>query len=78
MLYERFLHTSEYELVRGSYIITPETLRNAKDELIILHPLPRVDEIDFRVDSLPYAKYFEQARLGVPVRMALLKLILRG
>jgi len=75
---ERFPDPSEYELVRGSYIITPETLRNAKDELIILHPLPRVDEIDFRVDSLPYAKYFEQARLGVPVRMALLKLILRG
>jgi len=75
---ERFPDPSEYELVRGSYIITPETLKNAKDELIILHPLPRVDEIDFRVDSLPYAKYFEQARLGVPVRMALLKLILRG
>jgi len=75
---ERFPDPSEYELVRGSYIITPETLRNAKDELIILHPLPRVDEIDFRVDSLPYAKYFEQARLGVPVRMALLKLILGG
>ncbi len=75
---ERFPDPSEYELVKGSYIITPETLRNAKDELIILHPLPRVDEIDFRVDSLPYAKYFEQARLGVPVRMALLKLILGG
>ena len=75
---ERFPDPSEYELVRGSYIITPETLRNAKDELIILHPLPRVDEIDFRVDSLPYAKYFEQARFGGPVRMALLKLILRG
>lgn len=75
---ERFPDPSEYELVKGSYVITPEILRSAKDELIILHPLPRVDEIDFRVDSLPYAKYFEQARLGVPVRMALLKLILKG
>ncbi len=75
---ERFPDPSEYELVRGSYVITPESLKNAKDNLIILHPLPRVDEIDFRVDSLPYAKYFDQARFGVPVRMALLKLILVG
>jgi len=75
---ERFPDPSEYELVKGSYIITPESLKNAKEDLIILHPLPRVGEIDFRVDSLPYAKYFEQAKLGVPVRMALLKLILGG
>ena len=75
---ERFPDPSEYELVKGSYIITPESLKNAKETLIILHPLPRVGEIDFRVDSLPYAKYFEQAKLGVPVRMALLKLILGG
>jgi len=75
---ERFPDPSEYELVKGSYIITPQSLKNAKETLIILHPLPRVAEIDFRVDSLPYAKYFEQAKLGVPVRMALLKLILGG
>ena len=75
---ERFPDPSEYELVKGSYVITPENLRNAKEDLVILHPLPRVDEIDFRVDSLPCAKYFEQAKLGVPVRMALLKLILGG
>jgi len=75
---ERFPDLSEYELVKGSYVITPENLAGAKKDLIILHPLPRIDEIDFKVDSLPYAKYFEQARLGVPVRMALLKLILVG
>jgi aspartate carbamoyltransferase catalytic subunit len=59
-------------------VITGESLRGAKKNLVILHPLPRVDEISFEVDSTPYAKYFEQAALGVPVRMALLKLILVG
>jgi aspartate carbamoyltransferase catalytic subunit len=43
-----------------------------KDRLILLHPLPRVDEIDPAVDRTPYARYFEQSRNGVPVRMALL------
>ncbi|MCL7385994.1 MAG: aspartate carbamoyltransferase [Thaumarchaeota archaeon] len=75
---ERFPDPSEYEMVRGSYVITGESLRGAKKNLVILHPLPRVDEISFEVDSTPYAKYFEQAALGVPVRMALLKLILVG
>lgn len=75
---ERFPDPSEYEMVRGSYVITGESLRSAKDSLAILHPLPRVDEISFEVDSTSYAKYFEQAALGVPVRMALLKLILMG
>ncbi|MEM3921835.1 MAG: aspartate carbamoyltransferase [Nitrososphaerota archaeon] len=75
---ERFPDPSEYELVRGSYVITAESLKSAKNSLTILHPLPRVDEISFEVDSTPHAKYFEQAALGVPVRMALLKLILVG
>jgi len=75
---ERFPDLAEYEMVRGSYRITPESLKRAKGHLIILHPLPRVDEIDFKVDYLPYAKYFEQASYGIPVRMALLKLILLG
>jgi len=75
---ERFPDPAEYEMVRGSYRITPESLKRAKGHLIILHPLPRVDEIDFKVDYLPYAKYFEQASYGIPVRMALLKLILLG
>lgn len=75
---ERFPDPSEYELVRGSYVITLESLKNAKADLSILHPLPRVDEISFEVDSTPHARYFDQAALGVPVRMALLKLILVG
>jgi len=74
----KYLHPEEYERVRGAYRITPSTLEGAKRELIIMHPLPRVDEIDPRVDETPHAWYFRQARNGVPVRMALLNLILGG
>lgn len=75
---ERFPDPQEYEKVRGSYRVTPELLAKAKPTLKVLHPLPRVDEIDPRVDSTRHAAYFHQAALGVPLRMALLKLILRG
>ncbi len=75
---ERFPDPMEYEKVKGSYRITVDLLRNAKPELKILHPLPRVDEIDFRVDETKHAAYFIQASYGVPVRMALLTLILGG
>jgi len=73
---ERFLDPLEYERVKGSYRVTLELLKNAKKGLIVLHPLPRVDEIDHRIDSTPHAKYFVQAALGVPLRMALIYLIL--
>ncbi|BES80851.1 aspartate carbamoyltransferase [Pyrodictium abyssi] len=74
---ERFPDPREYEKVRGSYRVTRELLeRGAKPELRVLHPLPRVDEIAANVDSSRYAAYFLQARNGVPVRMALLSLIL--
>ncbi|RLI10777.1 aspartate carbamoyltransferase, partial [Candidatus Bathyarchaeota archaeon] len=53
-----------------------ETLKKAKEDLIILHPLPRVDEIAAEVDRTPYAKYFQQVWNGIVVRMALLALIL--
>jgi len=69
---ERFPDLGSYYDVASSYRITPEALQGVKDRLILLHPLPRVDEIDPRVDSTPYARYFEQSRNGVPVRMALL------
>jgi len=75
---ERFPDPMEYEKVKGSYIVTRSLLQEAKDKLVILHPLPRVDEISLDVDETPHAKYFEQAKLGIPVRMALLKLVLRG
>jgi len=75
---ERFPDPAEYEKVKGSYKVTVELLKKAKDDLIILHPLPRVDEIDYGVDKTKHAYYFKQASYGVPVRMALLKLILKG
>jgi len=75
---ERFPDIEEYEKVKGAYVITAETVKQLSDEAIILHPLPRVDEIAPEVDSLPQAKYFEQAESGVPVRMAILKLVLLG
>lgn len=75
---ERFPDPLEYEKVRGSYRVTAEILAEAKDELVVLHPLPRVDELDFSVDSTKHAKYFVQASYGIPLRMALLKLVLAG
>jgi aspartate carbamoyltransferase catalytic subunit len=73
---ERFPDLAEYEKVRGAYAVDLNLLRAAKEDLIILHPLPRVDEITVEVDSTPFAKYFEQVRNGVIVRMALLALVL--
>ena len=69
---------AEYQKVAGTYRVDNSTLREAKTDLIIMHPLPRVDEIAPEVDYTPHAKYFEQAFNGVPVRMALLMLVLGG
>jgi aspartate carbamoyltransferase catalytic subunit len=73
---ERFPDPAEYAKVKGSYRIDLQTLCDAKKNLIILHPLPRVDEIASEVDTTPYARYFQQVRNGIVVRMALLALIL--
>jgi len=73
---ERFPDLAEYEKIKGSYKITPDTLKDARKNLIIMHPLPRVDEIDPAIDSTPYAVYFKQAKYGVIVRMTLLSLVL--
>jgi aspartate carbamoyltransferase catalytic subunit len=75
---ERFPDLAEYQKVAGMYRVDRRLLREAKSDLIVLHPLPRVDEIDPEVDGTPHAKYFEQAFNGVPVRMALLNLVLGG
>ncbi|AEA47145.1 aspartate carbamoyltransferase [Archaeoglobus veneficus] len=69
---ERFPDEEEYRKVAGSYKVDAETLKRAKDSLIVMHPLPRVDEIDVSVDATKHAKYFQQAFYGVPVRMAIL------
>ena len=73
---ERFDDPAEYERVKGSSILGPEVMAAAPADMIVLHPLPRVDEIATAVDADPRAKYFEQAAGGVPVRMALIALLL--
>ncbi len=73
---ERFPDPTEYRKVAGSYSITTETVKLMKKSAIIMHPLPRVNEIAPDVDFTPHARYFQQAFYGVPVRMALLALVL--
>ena len=73
---ERFPDPAEYAKVKGVYRIDLDGLRNAKKDLVILHPLPRVDEIAPEVDGTPQAKYFQQVWNGIVVRMALLALVL--
>jgi carbamoyl-phosphate synthase/aspartate carbamoyltransferase/dihydroorotase len=73
---ERFENEDEYNIVKGSYVITPHTLANAKDNLVIMHPLPRVDEISTEIDADPRVAYFRQMEYGMYVRMAILTLML--
>jgi len=72
---ERFENLSEYERVKGYYIIDEKFLKGLKKKITILHPLPRVNEINPEVDTYPGAAYFRQVRNGVFVRMALLAMI---
>jgi aspartate carbamoyltransferase catalytic subunit len=73
---ERFPDQAEYAKVRGSYKIDLKTLCGSKKDLIIMHPLPRLDEISPEIDSTPQARYFQQVQSGIVVRMALLALVL--
>lgn len=73
---ERFVIPEEYHEAAGQYILTPEKVRAMRPEAIIMHPLPRVDEIPQEVDSDPRARYFQQAKNGLYIRMALLYLLL--
>ena len=73
---ERFPDEEEYVNVKGSYVIGLDMIKKMKDDAIILHPLPRVDEISTDVDKTKQAKYFEQAEYGKYTRAALLGLIL--
>jgi aspartate carbamoyltransferase catalytic subunit len=75
---ERFGDETEFAKVAGSYRIDNALLAGAKARLIVMHPLPRTGEVSAEVDATPHAAYFRQAFLGVPVRMALLSLILTG
>jgi aspartate carbamoyltransferase catalytic subunit len=73
---ERFTDPIEYERVKNAYILRREMLEGCKDNMKVLHPLPRVNEIHTDVDASPHAYYFEQARNGVYARMAILTSIL--
>lgn len=74
---ERFESLEEYERAAGVYVLTPQLMRKAKKKMIVMHPLPRVDEISTSLDSDPRAAYFRQAEYGMYVRMALLLMILK-
>jgi aspartate carbamoyltransferase catalytic subunit len=73
---ERFKDLAEYEKVKSAFVITPDTLNDAKERMIIMHPLPRVGEISMEVDDDPRAAYFRQMEYGLYVRMALLAMVL--
>ncbi len=73
---ERFADLAQYEEVRGLYVITPELMGQAKEKMIVMHPLPRVGEISYGVDSDPRAAYFRQMENGMYIRMALLAAVL--
>jgi aspartate carbamoyltransferase catalytic subunit len=73
---ERFPDPAEYAKLKGAYKVDLKTLETVKKDMIILHPLPRVDEIAPEVDNSPYARYFQQVGNGLFVRMAILSLVL--
>lgn len=73
---ERFSDLSKYEEVKDAFEITPELMRQAKAKMVVMHPLPRVGEIHYAVDSDPRAAYFRQVKNGMYIRMALLAAVL--
>jgi aspartate carbamoyltransferase catalytic subunit len=73
---ERFGSLDDYEKVSGSYRLTADDLSHTKTEMIVMHPLPRVDEIAFDVDCTSHSKYFKQVWYGLLVRMSLIGLVL--
>jgi aspartate carbamoyltransferase catalytic subunit len=74
---ERFHDPEDYKTAAGKYVLTPQRVRTMKSDAIIMHPLPRVDEIPKEVDDDPRARYFQQAMNGLYIRMALLYLLLK-
>lgn len=73
---ERFFNEADYMRLKDSYILTRNKLKNAKQKMLVMHPLPRVNEINYDVDNDKRAVYFKQAELGVYARMALIALLL--
>jgi aspartate carbamoyltransferase len=72
----RFENPENYESVKDAYVITPEIMTRAKEEMVIMHPLPRVNEISMELDRDPRAAYFRQMEYGLYVRMAILAMVL--
>ncbi len=73
---ERFFSEKEYLKLKNAYILNTKRLKNSPSGMIVMHPLPRVNEIDYDVDNDDRSRYFQQAANGVPARMALLSLLL--
>ena len=73
---ERFFNEDDYVRLKDSFILDAEKMKLAKDDMIVMHPLPRVNEIATEVDSDPRAHYFDQVKLGMYVRMALVMKVL--
>jgi aspartate carbamoyltransferase catalytic subunit len=69
---ERFFNEADYIRLKDTYILTPDKLDPAKKDMIVMHPLPRVNEISVTVDDDPRAAYFTQAKNGMFIRMALI------
>lgn len=73
---ERFFNEADYLKLKNTFKLTTAKLESAKPDMLVMHPLPRVNEIEYDVDDLPQAVYFEQAKMGVYVRMALIMKLL--
>ncbi|MBE2240906.1 MAG: aspartate carbamoyltransferase [Caldilineaceae bacterium] len=73
---ERFTDLAEYDQVKDRYVVDPALMERAKQRMIVMHPLPRINEISYAVDSDPRAAYFRQMRNGMYIRMALLAAVL--
>ena len=69
---ERFENQEEYNRLKDYYILTPKKMEKAREDMLVMHPLPRVNEIDTEIDKDKRAVYFDQARYGMYVRMALI------
>ena len=74
---ERFFNEDDYVRLKNYYILDKKKMKLAKDDVYVLHPLPRVNEISVEVDNDPRAAYFRQAQYGVYVRMALILTLLK-
>jgi aspartate carbamoyltransferase catalytic subunit len=73
---ERFFNEEDYIRLKDFYVLTKEKMKSAKEDMLVLHPLPRVNEISVEIDDDPRAAYFKQAQYGVYVRMALIYTLL--